>query len=65
MMSYHPDSGAHGGSMSREETAQIRKEMEDRRLVMQKEVEEALSKIKALLETPPPRPESLPEHPES
>ncbi len=51
--------------MSREETAQIRKEMEDRRLVMQKEVEESLSKIKALLETPPPRPESLPEHPES
>ena len=50
--------------MSREETAQIRKEMEDRRLVMQKEVEESLSKIKALLETPP-RPESLPEHPES
>jgi flagellar motility protein MotE (MotC chaperone) len=65
MMSYHPDSGAHGGSKSREETAQIRKEMEDRRLVMQKEVEESLSKIKALLETPPPRPESLPEHPES
>ncbi len=65
MMSYHPDFGAHGGSMSREETAQIRKEMEDRRLVMQKEVEESLSKIKALLETPPPRPESLPEHPES
>jgi len=65
MLSHHPDSGAHGGSISREETAQIRKEMEDRRIVMQKEVEESLSKIKALLETPPSRTESLPEPPES
>ena len=53
MFSYHPSSEPYGGSMSHEETALIRKEMEDRRIAMVKEVEESLSKIKTLLESQP------------